>query len=99
MGSGLGDGLAGRRALVIRTLLDNWSAMSLRLGGQLGGLADLGLDLAGHGRMGLQKIPRGLASLADALSPIREPGPALVDDLPVPTHVDELASLGDALGE
>src|SRR2546428_7248895 len=99
MGSALGNTLAGRRALVIGTLLGNRPGVPLVFAPHGGGLGDLGLDLARHGRMGLEIVPRRLAALADPLASIREPGPALVDDIPVHAEIDQLADLGNPFGE
>src|SRR5476651_2727924 len=61
------------------------------------GLANLHLDLVGHGRILAQELPRVVLALADLLALVGVPGARLLDDAVVDPHLDDLAFAGDPL--
>src|SRR5215813_2674697 len=84
----------GLRAVVVTVLA---LAGEDLLGDQAGVLADRGLDLVADVRVALEEILRVLATLADALAVVGEPGARLLDHAGLDAEVDDLAHLGDAL--
>src|SRR6202171_708074 len=64
---------------------------------QAGVLADRGLDLRGHIRIGLEERLRVLAALAEPLAVIGEPGAGFLDDAGLDAEIENFSHLGDAL--
>src|ERR1700694_671450 len=84
-----------RRLLAVGVALGTACQNLLR--DQAGVLADRGLDLRGHIRIGLEERLRVLAALAEPLAVIGEPGAGFLDDAGLDAEIENFSHLGDAL--